>query len=386
MLKIVHVINSLDTGGAETVLLRLLAACDHSKFDNRVVSLTDLGPISADLANVGVQSQALGIGRTGFLPNPLRAMKLANIIRATDADIVQTWMYHSNLIGGVSALIAGRPPVIWGVRQINLDRESVPLRTAVVARLSGWASARLADKIVYNSATSRRSHEAMGYHGKTAQVISNGFDTEIFSPDTVARASVRAELGISKAAVIVGLLGRYNSQKDHGNFIRAAASVHGRHHEVEFVMAGLGVDQHNDELMHRIQAAGLSEVCHLLGHRTDIPNLAASFDVGCLSSMGEGFPNVVGEMMACGVPCAATNVGDIEILVGDTGRVVEPRDSGALATAISELIELGDTGRRELGARGRKRVENMFGIQRMVNAFEAVWRDVAAVKNSAHGP
>jgi glycosyltransferase involved in cell wall biosynthesis len=385
-LEIVHVINSLDTGGAETVLLRLLTAGDRSEFRSHVVSLTDLGPIAGDLNDLGVTTISLGLGRTGPFPNPFRALRLANIIRATGADVVQTWMYHSNLIGGVAALLAGRRPVIWGVRQTNLDHESVPTRTALVAKIGGRLSGRLATRIVFNSEISRQAHRAVAYADEIAQVIPNGFDTDVFRPDEGTRGSVRRELGISDDTVLVGILARYNPQKDYANFVGAAANIHRQHPDVQFVMVGLDVDQNNRGLMDLIDAAGLKGVCHLLGHRSDIPRLAAAFDVGCLSSMGEGFPNVVGEMMACGVPCAVTNVGDTASLVGDTGRVVPPKDPEALGGALSSLIELGGPQRQQLGALARKRVEESFSIQSMVNAFQTVWREVADLRNPGSGP
>ena len=384
-MRIVHVINSLEPSGAETVLLRLLNGSDRSEFDARVVSLTGLGPIALDLERIDVPSRGLGLRRGAPIPNPFRILELARIFSRARADIVQTWMYHSNLIGGLAAALAGRPPVIWGVRQTNLDRQSVPARTAFVARLGGWMSARVAARILYNSETSRRAHVAIGYHDRRAQVIPNGFDTSVFRPDTAARAGLRKELGVAADAILVGLVARYDPQKDHGNFVDAAARVHRLHSGVHFVLAGLGVDDHNADLARRLGSAGVGGACHLLGHRTDIPRLAAAFDVGCLSSMGESLPNAVGEIMSCGVPCAVTDVGDASILVGDCGRVVPPRDPAALAGAMSELIVLDAPARKQLGARARKRIQDTFGIGRMVERYEAVWREVALDRSRGSG-
>ena len=194
-MEIVHVINSLDTGGAETVLLRLLTAGDRSEFRSHVVSLTDLGPIAGDLNDLGVTTISLGLGRTGPFPNPFRALRLANIIRATGADVVQTWMYHADLIGGIIAKIAKINCIVWNVRTSFLTGDSVKFSTKLVIKICSLLSKIVPDKIITCSNNAALFHKSIGYKNNLI-TIDNGYDVHKLYPLKSIRSSARKELSI----------------------------------------------------------------------------------------------------------------------------------------------------------------------------------------------
>ncbi|MEQ9639908.1 MAG: glycosyltransferase [Alphaproteobacteria bacterium] len=381
MATILHIINGLDVGGAETMLARLLAASDRDRYRPRVISLTDVGEVGAAIEALGVPVEALGVRRAG-LPGPGSLSTLGRRIAAAEPDLVQCWMYHANLLGGLAARwrLGRAVPQVWGVRQTNLDRASVSRRTAWVAKAGGWLSGRLPAAVVFNAEVSRRAHLAIGYDEGRSRIIPNGFDTELFRPDPAARVALRQELGLAPDTVLVGLVGRWDPQKDHASFVAAAAEVHRTHPDARFVLAGDGVDRHNAVLMSAIAAAGLGDAMRPLGHRRDVPALTAALDLACSSSMGEGFANTIGEAMACGVPCAVTDVGDSARIVADTGEIVPPRQPAALAKAIGRLIEMPAPERRALGQRARQRVIDEYAIAAVTRRFEALWDELLAAR------
>ena len=227
-------------------------------------------------------------------------------------------------------------------------------------------------------------HTALGYAEDKMVVIPNGFDLAAFKPDSKARVAVREELGIYQEALLIGLVGRFDPQKDHRNFVAAAARLRTDYTQVHFLLCGDGVNWNNAELTGWIGEAGLRQQFHLLGRREDMPRLTAALDISSTSSSyGEGFPNVIGEAMACGVACAITDVGDSAFIVGETGLVVPPRDPEALAHAWKKLIEMGPEGRQKLGETARKRILENFSLPDIVARYEALYKEVVRRKQIA---
>jgi glycosyltransferase involved in cell wall biosynthesis len=162
--------------------------------------------------------------------------------------------------------------------------------------------------------------------------------------------------------------------KDHVGFLKAAAMVVRSHPQTRFVLAGAGVSSKQPELVEAIQQAGLHDYVILLGERSDIPRLNNAFDIGCsASAWGEGFSNSIGEAMACGVPCVVTDVGDSAYIVADSGFVAPPRDPEALANALVRLIDMGPSGRQQLGTKARQRVETKFSLPAIVQSYENLY-------------
>lgn len=371
-MKVFHIITGLDTGGAETMLYKLLSNTDRNSFDSEVISLTDIGPIGEEIQALGIPVIALKMKRG--VPDPRFVIKLARFLKRRKPDIVQTWLYHADLIGGVAARAAGTIPTVWGIHQSNLDPAVNKRMTLWTARVCAKLSGIIPQKIVCCSEASRRAHSEYGYVEDKMQVITNGFDLEVFKPDHKASASVRAELGLAAEDIIVGNVARYDPQKDHANLIDAASIIHRSHANVHFVLCGDGVTWDNQELSVRITDSGLEQVFHLLGRRGDIARITAAFNIACLSSCGEGFPNVIGEAMACEVPCVVTDAGDSASIIGDTGLVVPLCDPEKLAEGLIKMIEMGKEQRQQLGMAARQRVFTYYRIEHIVNQYEDLYR------------
>jgi len=217
-------------------------------------------------------------------------------------------------------------------------------------------------------------------------VIPNGSDLSTFKPALEARRSVRRELGLREGIPLVGLVARFDLPKDHRTFVRAAALLHDRVPEANFVLCGDGITWENPQLTEWIDAAGIRSCCHLLGRRLDVPRLTAALDVASSSSAySEAWPLVVGEAMACGVPCVVTDIGDSALIVGDTGRVVPPKDPEALAEAWYELLAVGPDVRARLGVAARRRIEERFSLTSAIAKYEELYEGIA-LRNGLAAP
>jgi glycosyltransferase involved in cell wall biosynthesis len=357
-LRVVFIITGLGTGGAESMLEKLIGALAPS-IQAHVISLTTLGDIGPRLLARGVPVEALGMRANR--PDVAAFARLVRRLRRLSPHVIHTWMYHADLFGGLAARLAGVRAVMWGVRHSNLsataNKSSTLAVMRVCARLSRWVPMRIACA----AARARDVHVAQGYAADRMVVIPNGFDLSRFQPDASARDSLRAELGLARGTPLLGVVGRFDVQKNHRGFCEAMAILHARRPDVHAVLAGTGIDTGNAKLLAWMNASGIEPVCHLLGRRDDMPRLMAALDVLVLPSIGEAFPNVLGEAMACGVPCVSTDVGDARDILGSVGRVVAAGDMAGLAAAIEEVLTLPETQRRrftqELPALVRRRFE-----------------------------
>jgi glycosyltransferase involved in cell wall biosynthesis len=318
----------------------------------------------------GVRVEALGLqGAAGLIPTLPR---LVGIIRSARPDIVQTWMYHSDLLGGLAARLAGSRRILWGVRAADIS-VGVARSTKVIRRLCARLSSKVPTKIVYVAEAARQIHEQLGYDRARGVVIPNGFIVPESPPDPEC---FRRTLEIPPGTLLIGAAGRFNALKDYATFVRAAARTIGSHSNVHVVMAGRGLDVQNAELVGWIAETGYADRFHLLGERSDLPAVLASLDVFCLSSLHEGLPNVVGEAMAVGVPCVVTDAGDAALLVGDTGLVVPPADDMALAAALQAVIQMSREERRERGRRARDRIVRCFSMEAIRTRFEHLYGEL----------
>jgi glycosyltransferase involved in cell wall biosynthesis len=382
MIKVMHIITDLSVGGAETMLYRLLCGMDTAHFENEVISLTDGGALSEKLRIARVPVRVLGMKRS--IPNPFPMVRLLRWIRMSKPQVVQTWMYHPNLIGGLAARLAGDIPVVWGIHQGDLGPQLNKPLTIWTARGCAWMSRWLPGCVVFVSQAGLLYHTNFGYAAQRMEVIPNGFDLHEFKPDSVARLSLRGELKIAEDAVVIGMAARFHPQKDHHNFIQAGARLHAQMPEVHFLLCGDDITWQNTQLAEWIEIAGIGDFCHLLGPRRDMPRFFAGIDIATTSFAGnEAFPLVIGEAMACGAPCVVTDVGDSALIVGETGRVVPPRNPDALATAWRELIEAGPGVRHHLGMTAMRRVQQHFALPVVVERYQTVYAQLVGAKPSS---
>ncbi len=360
------------------MLLKVLERLDRQRFSPHVISLTTMGELGPRIAALGITVEAVGM-KSG-LPSPSVFFRLVRMLKRVKPDVVHTWMYHADLLGGLAARLAGISAIGWCIRNSDLDQEKTKFSTRAVVGLCALISHWLPSRILSCSENAMQVHVRCGYAPKKMVVVPNGFDLSRFKPDDDARKKVRTEMGIDVNTPLVGLIGRFDSQKNHAGFFVAAGVLHQQMPQVHFVLAGQGIDQSNAALTQAISQAGVIANTHLLGLRGDAPALMAALDVlVSSSSYGEAFPNVLGEAMACGVPCVVTDVGDSAYIVGDIGQVVAPGDMAGLAVAMKSVLSRSAVARRSLAGQARARVAENFEIVQVVKRYEAFFEDLAAV-------
>lgn len=375
MLKILHVITGLRRGGAEAALARLVSAT-REQFDHVVISLRDEAHFGPILRAQGVPVFALDVGTSRGALGGIRA--LMAIISMERPSVVQTWMYHADVFGGIAARLVRCGSVVWGVRNTDLRVAAIGWSARLAASLSAPLSRFVPDVITCNSHRAQSAHVAFGYKQALFHIIENGYDVRRFQPDQAGRAAIRAEFAVAPQQALIGLVARWDPQKDHRNLLSAMKHVLVLGHDIRLLLVGTGMDRANRLLMEIVRESALEKRVMLAGPRDDVPAIMNALDLHVLASSGEAFPNVVAEAMSCGTPCVVTDVGDAAHIVGDTGWVARPGDPAALAAATSEaLLELGRYGREALGQRCRARIVEHFHIHRMTENYAALWRGLA---------
>ncbi len=376
-MRVLHLITGLETGGAETALHHLLAGMD-SRFDNRVVSLIAPGFMGQRLVKLGVSVSHLDMRRG--VPSLSALFSLARMIREFSPDLIQTWLYHADLLGlAATRLAAGfsrAVPVAWNLRCSYMDLCAYPRTTAwtvkACALLSGFPVV-----VVANSRSAAEYHQGLGYKPRRVEIIPNGVDTDHFAPDPEAGPRLRAELGLPRGAMVAGMAARFDPMKDFQTLLSALAEP--ALAELHLVLCGHGLELDNQELAAWITKNGLERRVHLLGHRADVGDILAGLNIYVSCSRGESFPNVVAEAMGCGVPTVATDVGASSEVVGEAGRVVPVGDVHALAAALAELLAMPEKERVAIGIEGRQRMKH-FTPQACVARYESLYDGLCAKK------
>ena len=372
-IKVLHLITDLDVGGAEMFLFKLLSVINGDFFDNQVVSMTDIGIIGKKIEKLGFSVKSLGM-RKGF-PSIRGFRILSGILNQEKPDIIQTWMYHADLLGTIVGKRQGMSKIVWNIQCSNIDFSKYRPLTYWVVKLCTWFSSWPVSVII-NSTKGYHYHLNLGYHPKRWDLIPSGFDLKNFNVDHPARKDFRKELGLEETDLLVGLVGRFDPMKDHETFLSAACQLAKTNRGVCFLLVGAGIGPENPFFKPYLDKAFLADRLFLLGFRDDMARITASFDLATSSSYGEGFSNTIGEAMACGVPCVVTDVGDSAYIVGDTGLVVPPKNPEALAAAWGTILDLPFDQRIALGLKARQRMEENFDLRVIARKYEKVYQDL----------
>lgn len=371
MKKILHIITSLSDGGAEAVLHRLCVS--DKKNTHIVISLMDEGKYGALLekSDITVHCLEMPAGKIGFKA----LIKLYKLIRHFKPDVVQTWMYHADLIGGVIAKFAGVENIVWGVHNTTLIKGKSKRSTIIIAKLNAFISYFIPKKIIYCAEKSRQVQESIGFNSGIGFVVPNGYDIDDFMPNSVAGLNFRNEAKLAKDKFLIGHVGRFDPLKDHETLLTSIAELQNIKSDFDMMLVGGNLDEGNSVLSNIINRKNILNIKRL-GRRSDISSIMNAFDIFVLSSISEAFPNVLNEAMACGTPCVTTDVGDAALIVGDTGWIVPPRNPQALSRAMLEAIEEKHNNpiaweERKIACRNR--IVNHFSIEKMVIGYHHIW-------------
>ena len=368
-MRLLFLSQNLESGGAERQLTVLAGGLARRGHEVTVASFYG-GALAAELtaascAVIDLEKR----GRWDLGPFLLRTARLLARLRP---ELIHAYLPVPNLVATLLRPAAPGAALVWGVRAADMDLSAYDWLSRFSYRLESRLAGR-ADRIIVNSRRGEAAARARGFPADRLSVIPNGIDTGRNRPDAAARAAVRAELGVAEDAPLIGLVARFDPVKDHPGFLAAAARLAERRPEVRFLMAGQGIEPGNPALAAATRGV-LAGRTHLLGPRRDVPRLMAALDLCCLTSTSESFPNVLGEAMACGAPCVATDVGDAAWILGDTGPLVPPGDDGALADALAAQLARLEREGEALRTAARARILELFDVAALLDRSEELLR------------
>lgn len=370
-MKIVHIIIGLNVGGAELMLKRLvLNSQRNGEFQHEIISLTDLGVVGSDLRKQGISVYTLGM--TSILKLPTIFLKLKKIIKQIDPNVVQTWMYHADFLGGIAAKQVGIDNIIWGIRTTDVTQGASRL-TILLRSLCAKLSYRIPKKIVCAAHVSKELHEKIGYDATKMIVIPNGFELDKLVATDEDRKQLRQELNLLDTTVVIGSVGRFNEVKNQRLFVEIAALLVKEFPDLKFMMVGRDNDKNNQTLIEWLQEYSLEEHFRLLGQRSDIPRCLKAMDIFCLHSKTEGFPNVLGEAMAVGVLPVALDVGESRYLINNKQLIAS--NENELVLLLKKII-CGKMLNDDIRNKNYIRIKDDFSISNIVNMFEDLYREI----------
>jgi glycosyltransferase involved in cell wall biosynthesis len=369
-MRILHIITGLGDGGAEGTLYKI---CKHNNINEHIViSLRGPEKYYFLLKKLGIQIHCLNINKFTIF---IKFFSLLKLIKFFKPDIVQTWLIHSDFIGGIAAKLSGFKSIIWNIRYTDFHFGKSKLTSIIILKILRYLSFFIPISIILNSKRARKLYKIKGYDKKKFIFIPNGFEPSIFKHDKLQRKRFRDKLRIKKNTILIGNIARYHPKKDHANLIQALNLLKLKKYNFLCILVGHKITKHNLKLNSLIKKFELSDKVKLLGQRKNITEILNGIDIYVQSSSyGEGFPNVVAEAMSCGTPCIATDVGDSSSIVGKTGQVISPSDSIMLCKAIEKAINQIATKQWNKKKKDCKlRIKNHFNIKKMILDYNNLW-------------
>ncbi|HXG91034.1 MAG TPA: glycosyltransferase [Blastocatellia bacterium] len=366
-MKIAFLIRSLDYGGAERQLVALAESLKRQGHSIVVATFYSGGQLENDLRKAAVP--VVSLEKKGRWDLPGFLWRLIRFVRNHRPDVLHGYLGIPNVLTVILKPFVPRLQSVWGVRASNMNLDYYDW----VARLSYSIEcflSRFANLIIVNSRAGFDYAVDQGFSRSRMIIIPNGIDTTRFRPDRSAGECLRAEWGAGPDDILIGVAARLDPMKDHATFLRAAALVTRESQNVRFVCVGDGPRNYSSQLIALGLQLGLNQNLVWAGARSDMPAVYNALDVLVSSSLGEGFPNVIGEAMSCGVPTVATDVGDSALIIGETGLIVPPADPDALKTALiktAQRIRAADFNRGAI----RQRIVDCFSVSALEQRTEA---------------
>ena len=292
--------------------------------------------------------------------------KTLKVVRDEQPTVLHGWMHTQNVVATFAKVLNPKVTMVWAVRASNLETH-----LDWAEKLTIWLQARLsrfASRITVNSMAGLEYAAQGGLPREKMLFVPNGIDTNAFYPNDEERRRVRAQWNMGDDMKIVGNISRFDPIKNHKMFLKAAAAVAAERADVRFVCVGHGKESYLQELKQLSRTLGLEGKVHWIQAQSDVRAAYNAVDVFCSSSLTEGFPNVIGEAMACGRHCVVTDVGDSALVVGDTGVVVPSDNAQAMSAGLLDRLNARET----MNLRARQRILENFTVAHLGDKSEYV--------------
>ena len=378
MNNILFLLRSFNRGGAERQLCALAAGLQESGHSVKVAVFYMGGSLEAEARAMGIQ--IVDLKRRGRWDLFHFFLRLIRLIRREKPDILHSYLQVPNIWSAFVKLVLPHVKVVWGIRASNVAMEKYGWQAQLTDRAESLL-ARIPDQIICNSQAGMRYAVEKGYPRKNLCVIPNGTNTERFFPDRKSGLRLREQWGVEADQKLIGMVGRMDPMKDYPNFLQAASLLVQEREDIRFVCVGGGPDKYIYEYQDLAHSLNLERFLIWAGEQDNMLNIYHSLDVLVLSSaFGEGFSNSIGEAMACGVPCVATDVGDAAQLIGTLGEIVPPGDSEALKEGILTLLSRLEN-ETNLSAKVTERINEQFNMAKLVSRTTDILNQVFAAKD-----
>ena len=367
-MRILHVITGLHDGGAEGALYRLCKYDGHNT--HIVVSLLSGGKYEVKFFDIGIQTFSLNFNTSLGILKCLNNYR--NLLASIRPDIVQTWLYHADFFVSLASIFIKHKRIYWNIRNYNTSSDALKFSTRTIVFVNAILSRYVPHRIISVSENSTFHHIEIGYDSTKFVTIPNGCEFK----ECFEVSSEILELR-NNTEFLIGMVARYDPQKDHKNLLNSLIILRELNVEFKFLLVGTRMDYDNSDLVKMIEKCGLQDYVKLLGRRDDVECIMRVLDLHVLASLGEAFPNVLVEAMSCNTLCVATNVGDSDKIIDGNGWVVQPRSPEQLASAILDANKIFLTNKRRweaLGVKARKSVMRRFTMDNMVKRYNDVWR------------
>ena len=356
---IVHVItNFAGVGGAEMMLARLIQQT-QDQYAHVIIALMKTSDVYVETLAQCQSCHALGWNGINTLST---IKKLRVLLKALKPATVQCWMYHANVLTSLSCIgLSPKPDIFWGIHHSLASPKEESLSTKIALAMSK-VLAQQPKGVIYCAHSSLQQHQNFGLKNNNAQVIANGVFLDNFQPNPNLHEPL-----------VIGFAGRYHTAKGYPYLFETMGLL--KEQTIVFKIAGSGASLDNPEVKALFEQYQLdAKKVHLLDQISDMPAFYQSIDVFLMTSITEGFPNVLVEAMASGLPCISTDVGDASFIVQDIGAVVPPRNAQALADVILTYAAKSQVEKLQLKQQARERVEQNFSIESVSGQYMQMWR------------
>lgn len=371
---LLHFIYGIGGGGAETMMRNLVRSLDRTQWRIVVVAMQAKAWPEAE-QELRQTCDSLQVLDETSLTSRRTLGKLKRLLRAERPAVIQTWMHHADLVGGLMARWVGIQNIVWGIhcREITRSPGESRFKSRMLRLLLPLAARWVPSRIVSCSQAALADHVSLGYPHRKMHWITNGIDTLRFHPDPAARQELRQKLGLTPETPLLGFVGRFHEMKNLPLLLQAFALLQTRLPSAHLLLCGIERSDLAPECGALVSAQPEPQHLHFLPFQTSPEKLYPALDLFTLSSRTEACPMTILEAMACGIPCVTTQVGDCSALIADTGLTVPPANPAALSAAWQQLLTEDEAARTARRHAAHQHALSHFAIAHTAAAYNQLY-------------